>query len=239
MTTSTPTPVFLPSPLKACIFDFDMTLADGGPWIVACYQTVLQRHGYCQVSESAIRNTIGLTIEDSFALMTGTDDRALCWQMRQEFKTICRPRIAEKTVFYPDAVRFLQRLKGAGIACAIVSTKETAAIRQTLELYRLDALLDCVVGLTEVKEAKPSPEGILYVLRELGLSPEEALYFGDNPVDGEAAQRASVAYIGVAKGIHNPEQLAAFPHLAIIRNYDEIAELNAAAEGCTAEKTGV
>ena len=225
MQTFTPDSLVLPSQTRACIFDFDMTLADGGPWIVECYQNILHQHGYHHVDDAVVRSTIGLTIEDSFALMTGLTDKDLCWNMRMEFKAICRPKIAEKTAFFPDGVDFLHRLKTAEIACAIVSTKETAVIHQTLEMNGLDDLFDCVVGLTEVKEAKPSPEGILYVLHQLGLSKEEVVYFGDNPVDGEAAQRAGVAYVGVAKGIHTPAQLSAFPHLAVIEDY-HLLQLN-------------
>ena len=222
MQTFTSKSVVLPSQTRACIFDFDMTLADGGPWIVECYQNILHQHGYLNVQDEVVRSTIGLTIEDSFALMTGLTDKDLCWNMRMEFKAICRPKIAEKTVFFPDGVDFLRRLKAAGIACAIVSTKETAVIHQTLEMNGLENLFDCVVGLTEVKEAKPSPEGILYVIHQLGISKDEVVYFGDNPVDGEAAQRAEVSYIGVAKGIHTPSQLGAFPNLGIIDDYGNI-----------------
>ena len=212
----------LPAQTRTCIFDFDMTLADGGPWIVFCYQSILRQHGFMNVSDEIVRSTIGLTIEDSFALMTGSKDKDFCWEMRMEFKALCRPKIAEKTEFYPDGVDFLRRLKAAGIKCAIVSTKETAVINQTLEMNHLEDLFDCVVGLTEVKEAKPSPEGINYVISKLGVDKNEVVYFGDNPVDGEAAQRAGVIYIGVAKGIHTPEQLGAFPHLAIINDYRNI-----------------
>lgn len=218
----TSTNTVLPPQTRACIFDFDMTLADGGPWIVYCYQSILHQHGFMNVSDETVRSTIGLTIEDSFALMTGSQDKDFCWKMRMEFKSLCRPKIAEKTEFYPDGVDFLRRLKAAGIQCAIVSTKETAVIHQTLEMNHLEPLFDCVVGLTEVKEAKPSPEGINYVMNTLGVNKDEVVYFGDNPVDGEAAQRAGVIYIGVAKGIHTPEQLGAFPHLAIIKDYQAV-----------------
>ena len=33
----------LPDDVRACLFDFDFTLADGSPWIVECYQKILQQ----------------------------------------------------------------------------------------------------------------------------------------------------------------------------------------------------
>ncbi len=212
----------LPDDVRACLFDFDFTLADGSPWIVECYQKILQQHGFTGIKDETIRGTIGLTVEDSFARMTGLTDYDRCRQLRIKFKAICRPQIAAKTAFFKDALNFVERLKAAGIRSAIVSTKETVAIHQTLAMHHVEQLFDCVVGLTEVTAPKPSPEGINYALKQLQLLPEETIYFGDNPVDGEAARRAGTKYIGVAKGMHTPQQLSEFPHLAIIENYDHL-----------------
>ncbi|MBR4936206.1 MAG: HAD-IA family hydrolase [Bacteroidaceae bacterium] len=214
--------VQLPKHVKACIFDFDLTLADGSPWIVACYQEVLHRHGFTQVPDSVVRSTIGLTVEDSFGVMTGKTDADYLWSLRMEYKALCRPRMAEHTKFFPDAERFVKRLSAAGVKCAIVSTKETAVIRHTLQLCGMAEHFALVVGLDEVSAPKPSPEGIEYVLRSLGVGEGEAVYFGDNPVDAEAAERAGVAYVGVAKGVHTAQQLAARPHIGIITDYDDL-----------------
>lgn len=212
----------LPENVKACIFDFDLTLADGSPWIVACYQEVLRRHGFTEVPDSVVRSTIGLTVEDSFGVMTGASDTDFLWSLRMEYKALCRPRMAENTRFFPDAERFVRRLTAAGVSCAIVSTKETAVLRQSLQHCGMAEQFSLVVGLDEVSAPKPSPEGIEYVVRSLGVQKAEVVYFGDNPVDAEAAQRAGVAYVGVAKGIHTAEQLAAHPHLGIITDYESV-----------------
>ena len=212
----------LPQGVKACIFDFDLTLADGSPWIVACYQEVLHRHDFAEVPDSVVRSTIGLTVEDSFGVMTGVQDADYLWSLRMEYKALCRPRMAENTKFFPDAERFVHRLQAAGVLCAIVSTKETAVIKQTLQHCGMAEAFALVVGLDEVSAPKPSPEGIEYVLRTLGVERSEVVYFGDNPVDAQAAERAGVPYVGVAKGIHTAEQLAAHPHRGILTDYDTI-----------------
>lgn len=214
--------ITLPENLKVCIFDFDLTLADGSPWIVACYQEVLHRHGFTEVPDSVVRSTIGLTVEDSFGVMTGARDADFLWSLRMEYKALCRPHMAENTRFFPDAEHFVRRLGAAGVRCAIVSTKETAVIRQTLQLCGMAEQFSLVVGLDEVSAPKPSPEGIEYVVRSLGVERAEVVYFGDNPVDAQAAERAGVAYVGVAKGIHTAEQLAGHPHLGIITDYESV-----------------
>ena len=103
---------------RAFLFDFDLTLADGSAWIVACYHEVLARHGFAAVDDETIRGTIGLTVEDSFALMTGIDDAARLHDLRVEYKALCRPGMAAHTRLFPDAGRFLQfRVSGIEPSC--------------------------------------------------------------------------------------------------------------------------
>lgn len=210
----------LPSNLRACLFDFDLTLADGSAWIVKCYREVLRRHGFTDVPDDVIRGTIGLTVEDSFGVMTGITDADRLWDLRMEYKSVCRPRMAEHTRFFPDAADFVRRLHAHGVVCAIVSTKETAVLRRSLEVCGMTDIFSLIVGLDEVSAPKPSPEGILFVLRRLGLTPPHVVYFGDSAVDGEAARRAGVPFVGVAKGMHTAEQLAEYPNLAVIDSYE-------------------
>lgn len=213
----------LPAGVRACLFDFDLTLADGSPWIVRCYQEVLHRHGFTEVSDETVRSTIGLTVEDSFGVMTGIREADRLWALRMEYKAVCRPRMAEHTVFFPDAAVFVRRLCERGVLCAIVSTKETAVLRRSLEHCGMSDVFAAVVGLDEVSTPKPSPEGIGFVLRKWNLQAGEVVYFGDSVVDGEAARRAGVMFVGVAKGVHTAEELAAFPHMAVIDSYDRLS----------------
>ena len=207
---------------RALLFDFDLTLADGSAWIVHCYRTVLARHGFAPRPDEDIRATIGLTVEDSFARLTGVADRGRLVELRAEYKALCRPQMAAHTSLFPDAGRFLRAARAAGLRLAVVSTKETPTLRDSLARCGVEDLFDVVVGLDEVSAPKPSPEGIRFALARLGVAAEEAVYFGDNPVDGAAAEAAHVAYVGVAKGVHPAEALAAFPHLAVVRSYDEL-----------------
>ena len=53
------------------LFDFDYTLADSSRGIVMCFRHVLERNGYTDVTDEAIRRTIGKTLEESFSILTG------------------------------------------------------------------------------------------------------------------------------------------------------------------------
>ena len=55
---------------KTYLFDFDYTLADSSRGIVTCFRNVLNRHQYTNVTDEAIKRTIGKTLEESFSILT-------------------------------------------------------------------------------------------------------------------------------------------------------------------------
>ena len=67
------------------LFDFDYTLADSSRGIVTCFRHVLDRHGFTAVTDDAIKRTIGKTLEDSFALLTGIGDPAQLAGFKSEY----------------------------------------------------------------------------------------------------------------------------------------------------------
>ncbi len=81
---------------------------------------------------------------------------------------------------------------------AVFTSRPKEEAFYTLKKYGADGFFDIVVSLDDVKETKPSPEGIHVILEKLGISPENAYFLGDTVDDMEAARRAGVTGIGVA-----------------------------------------
>ena len=50
-----------------------------------CFTNVLQRHGFHDVTELQIKRTIGKTLEESFAILTGINDPAQLSALKQEY----------------------------------------------------------------------------------------------------------------------------------------------------------
>lgn len=205
------------------LFDFDLTLADGSEWIVACYQKMLHNHGFLNVTDEAARRTIGLTVENSIAQMTGIKDDAVLAELRAEYRGICRPQMAEHTRPFADALDFLTAAHAKGIQLGVVSTKQSFVIRKSLKIWGLEDSFSLVYGLEEVGEPKPSPMGILRAAEQLNVPTRQVLYFGDSLVDGEAAERAGVDFVGVAKGNHTIDELKQYAHTAVITDYSQLS----------------
>lgn len=99
---------------KVYLFDFDYTLADSSRGIVMCYRRVLDRHGYTSPTDDDIRRTIGKTLEDSFALLTGVTDAGRLAEFRRQYVKEADGCMTANTVLFPETAGVLRRLKAPG-----------------------------------------------------------------------------------------------------------------------------
>lgn len=207
---------------KTYLFDFDYTLADSSRGIVKCFRAVLTRHNYLDVTDEAIKRTIGKTLEDSFSILTGITDPAQLTAFRQEYGLEANVHMNANTQLFPDTLSTLKALKAQGARIGIISTKYRFRILSFLEEYLPEDFLDIVVGGEDVSAAKPSPEGVLFALKQLGSTPQETLYIGDSTVDAETAQNAGVDFAGVLNGMTTADELKAYPHRMIMEDLGEL-----------------
>ena len=118
---------------KAYVFDFDYTLANSEKGIVMCFQLLFEAEGYDGIPEEAIRRTIGMTMYDAMALLTGETDpdrvNALIWEYKVRFSD---KYMTANTHLYPQTLPTLRALKDAGALCCIASTKTRSRIGETL-----------------------------------------------------------------------------------------------------------
>lgn len=207
---------------KTYLFDFDYTLADSSRGIVTCFRMVLNRHQFTNITDEAIKRTIGKTLEDSFSILTGISDPEQLSALRQEYRLEADVHMNANTHLFPDTLSTLKELKKRGARIGIISTKYRFRILSYLEDYLPKDFLDIVVGGEDVKTPKPSPEGVFFALEYLGSTPQETLYVGDSTVDAETAQNAGVDFAGVLNGMTTTEELRAYPHRIIM---DKLADL--------------
>lgn len=200
---------------QAYLFDFDYTLADSSKGIVMCYRNVLERHGFHQVDDLSIKRTIGKTLVDSFSIMTGITDADTLETFRKEYVKEADQHMTANTVLFPETEEVLRALKANGAHIGIISTKYRYRIMELMGKIFPAGFIDIIVGGEDVKEAKPSPEGLLQAAFRLNCPKEQILYLGDSTVDAETAQNAGVDFAGILHGMTTHEELAAYPHTAI------------------------
>ena len=204
------------------LFDFDYTLADSSRGIVMCFRHVLERNGYTDVTDEAIRRTIGKTLEESFSILTGVTDPERLAAFKAEYRREADVHMTPNTRLFPETLRVLRTLKERGARVGIISTKYRFRIHDTMDQHLPADFLDIVVGGEDVSRAKPDPEGLLYAIRQLGVKKKRVLYIGDSTVDAETAQAAGVDFAGVTHGVTTADELAAYPHRRIMDSLTEL-----------------
>ena len=126
---------------------------------------------------------------------------------------------AYRTRWLITLAALIAAMLAAAVALIVFARKKRAE-------QKTNALIDLVVGVEDVKAAKPAPDGINAVCRHFGLAKKDVLYIGDNTIDGEAARNAGVAFAAVTTGTTKAAEFAALPHVAIMKDLSEILTLS-------------
>ena len=99
----------------------------------------------------------------------------------------------------PHLPEFLSQLKEQNIAVALVTGTPKSEVEYILQKVELDQYIDLIVAGDDLEHSKPEPEPYLLALERLNLKPSECLAIEDNPVGIEAAKRAKIQVVGIAK----------------------------------------
>jgi phosphoglycolate phosphatase len=209
---------------RAFLFDFDYTLVDSHVGIVKCYRIVLERHGFMGVSDDAIQRTIGKTLEESFSILSGETDAAVLHGWREEYRKEADKYMTANTFLFPDTSTSLHTLKERGYQLGIISTKYRFRFMDMMNKHFPADFFDVLIGNEDIVRPKPHPEGVILAMQQLHLYPDEVVYVGDSTVDGETAQRAGVAFVGITTGMTTSEALSQYPNIGIFRSLTEMTE---------------
>ena len=207
---------------KLYLFDFDYTLANSEAGIIGCFAHVLEKNGHTGIDPEAIKRTIGLPLMEEFRLLTGIRDEETLERYRSEFTLKANEIMTARTELFPQTFPMLTRLKEKGAKTGIVSTKQRFRIQETIEKYALQELVDFVVGVSDVDEPKPSPQGIFLALSYFSVDKSEALYIGDSIIDAKAGQNAGVDFAAVLTGVTRREEFEEFPCVKTMETFDEL-----------------
>ncbi len=94
---------------------------------------------------------------------------------------------------YPDVEETLKQLKKMGLKVGLVTNGFQSDIDQILPRVGLANLFDVTVGVDAVGKTKPNRDIFLYSLKKLGVSPQEALFVGDQiETDYKGARKAGL-----------------------------------------------
>ena len=211
--------------LRAVIFDFDLTMADSTAGAIDCINHALQCLGLPNAPDRRILESIGLSLPDTFAYITGRTDPPMVEAFARHFVARADEVMVDLTVLYECVPRVVRTLNAAGLSLGIVSSKFRHRIERIVAREQLGDCFRLIVGAEDTPYHKPHPAGLLQALSRLGCRPDEVVYIGDHPVDAQAARGAGIAFVAVLTGMSEREHFLESEPLAIIADLAGLPEL--------------
>jgi phosphoglycolate phosphatase len=197
--------------VQAIICDFDFTLADSSPGVVACVNEALASLGLPLASAERIHATIGLSLPHTLQALTGIADPALATDFTRRFVAHADQVMHGLTLLYPWVAETVRALRVTGRRLGIVSSKYRYRIERLLAEGGLTSQFEVIIGGEDVTQPKPDPAGLLLALQRLRLPATDVLYVGDHPVDAEAASRAGMPFMAVLTGTSDVPSFTPYP----------------------------
>lgn len=206
----------------ALVFDFDYTLADSSPAVIACAAHAFERMGLAPVGAAAVRATIGLSLPETLVRLAGEEQRSRASEFRRHFRELSDKIMVDGTTLFPFVPATVRALRMRGLPMGIVSTKFRCRIEDVLRRDGLTGFFEPIIGGDDVSQFKPSPEGLLAAVAGMRQNRDAALYVGDSVTDAETARQAEVPFAAVLSGT---TPAAAFDKYEPVAIFESAADL--------------
>jgi HAD superfamily hydrolase (TIGR01509 family) len=193
---------------RAVIFDFNGTLSDDEPILLAIFQELFAEFGRPLSAETYFDELAGLSDPEIVRTWLGADHPAVGEVIERRVARYRELTADGSTV--PEEVREAVRYAAERVPVAVVSGAARAEIEPVLEVAGLAGQVRALVAAEDVPHGKPAPDGYLRALELLdgGLVASDVLVLEDAEAGIVAAKTAGMRCIAVL-GTLGPERLTA------------------------------
>ncbi|MDD3476539.1 MAG: HAD family hydrolase [Sulfurimonas sp.] len=187
--------------MKVVIFDMDGTLLDSKKDITSSINYVRKmNHNLSEVSEEYVVKAINMEVRTLSKLFYDTplyEDRD-----RELFESHYENECTKNVYLYDGVEDMLEELVSKDIKISVATNAPTQFALRMLEHLRVKKLFDVIIGADMVKNSKPSPEMLEYILKyyRFDKNSHKAWMVGDNTKDILSAHAAGIEPIFVTWG---------------------------------------
>jgi phosphoglycolate phosphatase len=199
--------------LRLLVFDLDGTLIDSGADLCASVNAMLGHFGRPPLPQAVISTYIG----DGAARLVGRslgepEDPAFREAALTYFLDYYRVHKLDHTYVYPGVFPSLEsmRLQAPDRSMAVLTNKPIGPSLAICEALGLSPYFFRILGGNSFATKKPDPEGLVALIEEAGVTPEETLMIGDSHVDILTARNAGAWSMGCTYGL-SPHTLDSVP----------------------------
>jgi phosphoglycolate phosphatase len=182
------------------LFDFDGTLVDSAPGILAAFEAALKSRGLAPVIPLHA-SLIGPPLHETLRRISGIRDVDAIEALAHAFRNDYDEHSYRHTVAYPGVDAALRSLHARGTSLYIVTNKRMLPTRRILDHLGWTSLFADVFTLDGVAPAAGDKAELLgRLLASRDIDAGEALMIGDTPADGLAAASNGVAFVAAHWG---------------------------------------
>lgn len=180
---------------KILLFDLDGTLIDSTQAIWESFILAARDYGLSLEDRyDEVEQKIGMTLAEMF-LQVGIPSKKV-GECVQTYRGYYQQKFLEKTFLLPKVKETIQRVQNS-YRMGIVTSKSHYFSEKILEHFGLLKYFFTLVGIEDVKKAKPDAEPILKALEGISYQKDRVFMIGDTSFDIQAAKNAGVIGIGV------------------------------------------
>ena len=213
---------------KAAIFDMDGTLVANSPVHIRAFEIFCALYGVTDWREK-LANGFGMGNDDIMRAVMPEEiirEKGLA-ALADEKEAIYREIYAPDIHPVEGLVELLERLRAAGVHCAVGSSGYKPNVDFVLEKCRIEPYFDARISGDMVSRCKPDPEIYLTAAAALGLTAAECVVFEDAPAGIEAARRAGAGHIVALATTLDRAALAQTDADRVIDDFRDITDLAA------------
>lgn len=203
------------------VFDFDGTLFDTYPLIRENLIKVFEKHlPEYKYTEETLASCFGPPLFDTFYSITDDVDKTN--YLIKEYRKINDEHYKSSIKLFPKVKETIEHLSKK-YQLAIFSNRVNYLIKEGIEVWGINKYFSDVIGIDDVKRAKPNPDGLEYLK---GLYPaKKIVYVGDTIIDIKTATNANVLSVGVTYSLTSEEEFKAAKADYIINNIEDLIDI--------------
>lgn len=221
--------------IRGVIFDLDGTLIDSHDAIYLGLKEVWQHYGKEIFPFSDLKKYLGPDLERTLSPFFSAEEiRQAIPMMRRKYEEV----YLERTRLLDGAREVLQNLFSTGVALGVASNKFGRFSRGALNHLGVAGYFRSMIGAGDVERNKPFPDMIYASLKEMDLTPEEAVFVGDTLSDIETGKQAGIDVYVLPTGFHSKKELSRGKPRRILKDLKELLKVTDTVTVSTQDRIG-
>ena len=198
--------------IKMAIYDCDGVIFDSKKANLEYYNYILKHFGFPIVNENDTEKLEIIHTYSNNEVLKHLFPQNLSKEAIEFSKTVDYSMFYKYMKMEPNFLDVCKKLKEKNILITI-ATNRSRTFPALFQYFNLNEIIDDYVTVSIIKNPKPAPDMLLYLLKKYNLKPENAIYVGDSIIDYKASKSANIFFISYKNKINN---------VPVIKNHLEI-----------------